>query len=329
MARWITFSSIVISLSLVLSVIPTFHQAHASSFLTKTSTDGRTYKLYIPSGYTPETPLPLVVMLHGCAQNPDNFAAGTEMNQYAEQYHFLVAYPDQPYSANLSKCWNWFDPLHQSRGSGEPASIARVVNHIKESYSVDSDRVYVGGLSAGGAMSVIMGAAYPDMFAAVGVSSGLEYKAATSSLTAWTVMMNGGPDPVQQGNRAYQAMGSYARVVPVIAFHGTSDYTVYPVNGHQVISQWAQTNDRVSDGSDNNNIDDHADQVENGQVTGGRSYTRSVYKDQAGNIVMEKIIVNGMGHAWSGGTYTGTYTDPTGPEASKMMWNFFQNHPKN
>lgn len=320
--------SVIFSLILLLAYLPP-GKAEAGSFITKTYTDGRTYKVYIPSGYQSGTPVPLVVMLHGCTQDPDQFATGTEMNSYAEQNNFIVVYPDQPSSSHQNKCWHWFDPAHQSRGSGEPAVIAGIVNQVKSNYSIDSNRVYVAGLSAGAAMSVIMGATYPDVFAAIGVGSGLEYKAATTEASAWTAMMQGGPDPVQQGNAAYNAMGSYKRVVPVIVFHGTSDYTVYPVNGHQVISQWAQTNDRASDGSDNNNIDDTADQTVNGQVPNGRSYTDYIYKDSSnGAVVMEKYMVNGMGHAWSGGNSAGSYTDPQGPKASQIMWQFFLNHPK-
>ncbi|MBA4543283.1 MULTISPECIES: PHB depolymerase family esterase [Thermoactinomyces] len=320
-------------LLLVLTVLmggPTFAKTafSAGQFIRDTAPDGRVYKLYIPSGYDGTTPLPLVVMLHGCTQSPDDFAAGTEMNAYAEQNRFFVVYPEQPVSANLSKCWNWFDSSNQSRGRGEPASIVGVVNKIKSNYPVDSRRVYVAGLSAGGAMSVILGAAYPDVFAAIGVGSGLEYKAATSVLYSGTAMLYGGPDPVQQGNLAYQAMGGYARVVPTIVFHGTADYTVNPVNGNQIISQWAQTNDRASDGMDNNNIDDQADVTSYRSVPNGRTYTDSLYKDQNGTVVMEKIMVNGMGHAWSGGSAAGTYTDPTGPKASSIIWNFFDSHPK-
>jgi len=300
----------------------------AGSFTSATAPDGRVYKIYVPSGYQAGTAVPLVLMLPGCTQDPDQFATGTEMNTYAEQYNFIVAYPDQPTTANPNKCWNWFEPAHQARGSGEPKSLVGVVNHIKSRYSIDSNRVYVAGLSSGGAMAVILGATYPDVFAAIGVGSGLEYKAATSMVEAFIAMSNGGPDPVAQGNAAYNAMGSYKRVVPVIVFHGTADYTVATVNGHQVLSQWAQTNDRASDGSDNNNIDDVADETINGQVPGGRSYTRYVYKDSTtGQIVMEKYIVNSMGHAWSGGSSQGSYTDPSGPKASLLMWEFFMNHP--
>lgn len=167
-------------------------------------------------------------MLHGCTQSPDDFAAGTEMNAYAERNRFFVVYPEQPVSANLSKCWNWFDSSNQSRGRGEPASIVGVVNKIKSNYPVDSRRVYVAGLSAGGAMSVILGAAYPDVFAAIGVGSGLEYKAATSVLYSGTAMLYGGPDPVQQGNLAYQAMGDMRASCQPLFFTGQPTTRLIP-----------------------------------------------------------------------------------------------------
>ncbi|MGG3269235.1 PHB depolymerase family esterase [Priestia aryabhattai] len=300
----------------------------AGSFTSKTY-NGRTYKLYVPSSYQGGAALPLVVMLHGCTQDPDQFAAGTQMNALAETEKFFVLYPEQPSSANSNKCWNWFDTAHQSRGSGEPALIAGMVNQIKSSYSIDADQVFVGGLSAGAAMSVIMGATYPDIFAAISVGAGLEYKAATSVTGAYTAMSSGGPNPIQQGDLAYSAMGEHKRVVPVILFHGTADYTVAPINAHQILSQWAQTNDRASDGLDNNNIDDTADQTLPGTLSGGRSYTQYIYKDTAGKTVMEKYMIEGMGHAWSGGSTSGSYTDPKGPNATKLSWNFFKNHPKN
>lgn len=318
---------LLFALLIIWAVVPAF-QAQAGTFISKTY-GGRTYKVYLPTGYTQGSAVPMVVMLHGCTQNPDQFAAGTEMNLYADQYRFIVVYPDQPSSAHSNKCWRWFDPAHQSRGSGEPALIVGIVNQVKTDYTIDSNRVYVAGLSAGGAMTAIMGATYPDVFAAIGVGSGLEYKAATSESAAWTAMSSGGPDPVTQGNAAYNAMGSYARTVPTIVFHGTSDYTVQVVNGNQVLSQWAQTNDRASDGSDNNNIDDTADQTINGQVSGGRAYTQYIYKNTAGAVIMEKYLVTSMGHAWSGGSTAGSYTDPQGPKASLLMWQFFAAHPRN
>lgn len=288
------------------------------------SAGSRGYKLYVPTGYRSGTAAPLVVMLHGCTQDPEQFANGTEMNNLAETAGFLVVYPDQPSSINQNKCWQWFETAHQARGSGEPSLIAGIAGKIKGSYTIDPERVYVAGLSAGAAMSVIMGATYPDVFRAVGSASGLEYKAATSSTGAWTAMgAAGGPDPNTQGRLAYQAMGSYKRTVRTIVFHGSSDYTVYPINGHQTAEQWQQTNDYVDDGADNNSVDAVADQTVSGQVAGGRSYTRYVYNDAAGQPLTEKWIVTGMGHAWSGGSTAGSYTDPQGPKATQEMWRFF------
>ncbi|WP_302104543.1 extracellular catalytic domain type 1 short-chain-length polyhydroxyalkanoate depolymerase [Polycladomyces zharkentensis] len=326
--RWWCIAVVTLSVWVLgtMMMAPSTHAA--GQFLRYTADDGRIYKLYVPSGYTGSAPFPLVVMLHGCTQDPDGFAAGTEMNSYAEQYHFLVAYPEQPASANSNKCWNWFDSRHQFRGTGEPASIAGIVNKVKRDYAVDDRRIYVAGLSAGAAMSVILGAAYPDVFAAIGVHSGLEYQAATDTNAAWMAMLYGGPDPVQQGTKAYQAMGGLARVVPTIVVHGTADYTVYSINGHQVLSQWAQTNDWAMDGLDNNDVDDQAELIEYKSVPGGKAYTEYSYRYRTGNVVMKKVMVNGMGHAWSGGSYAGTYTDPQGPEASLMIWQFFASHPK-
>lgn len=298
----------------------------AGSVISKTAPDGRAYKLYVPSGYNGQ-PMPLVVMLHGCTQTVDTFMAGTEMNQYAEKYGFLVAYPDQPYSANFMKCWRWFDVNHQHRGKGEPASIVGVVNHVKSEYAVDSKKVYVTGLSAGGAMSVVMGVTYPDVFTAIGVHSGLEYKAGTDMISGNLAMWNGGPDPNSQGVKAFQEM-IQKRVVPVMVFHGTADYTVRPINADQIILQWAQTNDLADDGIDNDSIDAIADETVDGYAPSGRSYTQYKYHDANGTVIMEKVMVNGMGHAWSGGSYAGTYTDPTGPKASEMFWNFFNRFSK-
>lgn len=302
-------------------------KAQAGSTIAKTS-NGRLYEVFVPTGYSAGTPVPLLVMMHGCTQNPADFAAGTEMNVYAEQHTFIVVYPDQPSSANANKCWNWFEPAHQSRGAGEPAIIAGIVDEVKAAYTVNNSRVYVAGMSAGAAMSVILGATYPDVFAAIGESAGLEYKAATDLPSALIAQTQGGPDPTTQGNIAYAAMGVYRRVVPTIIFHGTLDVTVAPINAQQVTTQWAQTNDLASDGLDNNNIDDVPEATVPGSVPGGRTYTQYTYNDSAnGAPVIEKYIVNEMRHAWSGGSSAGSYTDPQGPKASLLMWQFFAAHP--
>ncbi|GAA0497286.1 extracellular catalytic domain type 1 short-chain-length polyhydroxyalkanoate depolymerase [Deinococcus depolymerans] len=278
----------------------------------------RAYTLYTPAAGAGAA-RPLVVMLHGCTQSPTDFAAGTRMNDLADTQGFLVVYPEQPVSANQNRCWNWFEPAHQARGQGEPAAIRAVVDAVKGQGNVDGARVYVAGLSAGAAMSVILGATYPDVFSGVGVASGLEFRAATTSTAAFTAMSSGGPNPDAQGTAAYTAMGAFKRTVRTIVFHGSSDSTVSPVNGDQVAAQWVQTNDLADDGQDNGSRSAAQVTTRSGTVSGGRAYS---VKSFAGGVV-EQWSVTGMGHAWSGGSTAGSYTDPRGPDASAELWRFF------
>jgi len=283
----------------------------------------RAYSLYVPSG-TRGQRLPLVVMLYGCTQTAADFAAGTKMNALAERDGFLVLYPEQDPAANAGRCWNWFEPAHQARDAGEPSIIAGMTRSVIAAYRADAARVCVAGLSAGAAMTVVLGATYPDLYAAIGVSAGLEYRAASNTAEALVAQETGGPDPNQQGRLAYAAAGGAARVVPTIVFHGKNDATVAVVNGHQVIAQWAQTDDLADDGRDNASVDDQPEQSLPGQVPGGYAYTRFVYADRRGDPLLEKWIVETMTHKWSGGSTAGSYTDPAGPDASEEMWRFFR-----
>ena len=258
----------------------------------------RRYKLFVPSGYC-GVPLPLVVMLHGCTQSPDDFAAGTRMNELAEEQTFLVAYPAQSPSANSSKCWNWFNGEDQLRDAGEPSLIAGITRQIMSNFAINPTRVYIAGLSAGGAAAAIMGSVYPDLYAAIGVHSGLACGAAKDLPSAFSAMRQGGSPP-----RATRPL------LPTIVFHGDRDNTVSPLNGDQVIAQskggmkLQQTRSR-------------------GRSPGGISYTRTVYADGSGSPVLEHWILHGAGHAWSGGSPAGSYTDPRGPDASREMLRFF------
>ncbi|WP_370266223.1 extracellular catalytic domain type 1 short-chain-length polyhydroxyalkanoate depolymerase [Hyphomonas atlantica] len=259
----------------------------------------RDYKLYVPASL-PTGPVPLVVMLHGCTQSPDDFAAGTRMNELAEEQGFLVAYPAQSKAANVKKCWNWFSAADQMREQGEPSLIAGITREIMAEHAVDPGRVYVAGLSAGGAAAAIMGAVYPELYAAVGVHSGLPRGAARDMASAFAAM--------QGANVATVPVSG--QVVPTIVFHGDGDKTVHPANAESVITQ-ASAGNRFTVKS------------EDGRAAGDVAWQRTVHTDAGGRAVLENWTIRGAGHAWSGGSQAGTYTDPNGPDASREMLRFF------
>ena len=262
----------------------------------------RAYKLYVPSGYNKQ-PLPLVVMLHGCTQSADDFAAGTRMNDLAEEGTFLVAYPAQAQSANASKCWNWFSLADQQRDQGEPSLLAGITRQIMRDFRVQPGRVYIAGLSAGGAAAAIMGATYPDLYAAIGVHSGLACGAASDIPSAFAAMRQGRSDLARARGRA-------GRAVPTIVFHGDRDTTVNPVNGDQVIAQSKAAAELRTT-------------VTTGEASGGIRYTCTVQTDENGHSILEQWVLHGAGHAWSGGSAAGSYTEPRGPDASREMMRFF------
>jgi poly(hydroxyalkanoate) depolymerase family esterase len=265
----------------------------------------RAYRLFIPSRYQGQ-PLPLIVMLHGCTQSPDDFAAGTRMNFIAEEQTCFVVYPAQPSAANRAKCWNWFRTADQQRGRGEPSLIAGITRQVMRDYSVDPNRVYVGGLSAGAAAAAIMGASYRDLYAAIGVHSGLACGAAIDLPSAFVAMRQGGrsDDSVILGD---------GPPVPTIVFHGDRDITVHPNNGDHVLEQFMRTTSTQK-------------KVHRGRVPGGHAYTRTIHTDASGREIFEHWNIHGAGHAWSGGSPAGSYTDPRGPDATREMLRFFLEH---
>ncbi|MWJ29311.1 PHB depolymerase family esterase [Halomonas sp. ZH2S] len=274
----------------------------------------RRYKLYIPSGYTGQ-PLPLVVMLHGCTQDPDDFAKGTNMNRLAEEQLCCVLYPAQPASANANKCWNWFKTSDQQRDGGEPAIIAGMTRQILEEHHLDPRRVYVAGLSAGGAMATTLAMTHPDLYAAVGVHSGLPHGVAQDLPSALGVMQ-GGTGPLANANPT--TTSPWSSPVPAVVFHGDRDTTVHPSNAERVAGQYG-----VKAANQRDNV-----KVQAGRIPNGHAYTRTIHHDAKGKPRLEQWQIHGAGHAWSGGSLQGSYTDPKGPDATGEMLRFFYAHAK-
>lgn len=287
----------------------------------------RTYKVYVPSSYNGDA-MPLIVELHGCSGNADEEARWSRFNDMAEIYGLLVAYPEQTAdNSGGATCWTWYLEGHQERGAGEASIIAGITMEVMSRWSVDADRVYVGGISAGGAMANVMTAAYPDLYAAAMIYAGCQYKGGPSCLGAQGTLTD-----EQAGDAMNEAMGERARVVPVIAIVGEFDQEAPAENTEQVVQQHLANDDLVDDGENNDSVATVPAETETGQVPGGHSYSIDRYRDDRGCVLAERWFINGMAHAWSQGQSTGSardelFTDPNGPDVSTATVEFFLSRP--
>ncbi len=279
------------------------------------------YRLYVPPGAVQGTPMPLVLMLHGCTQNPDDFATGTDMNEAAAGANALVLYPAQLRNANPNACWNWFTPENQQRDSGELALLVAMVQDVRSRHSVDPGRIYVAGLSAGGAMASLLAREYPELFAAVGVHSGLQAGAAHSMMGALSAMKSGAKGVVHPANTATHP----SDVPALIVFHGDADSTVSPRNGEQLVEAALH---QLGDAAVRS-------ETQQGAAPSGQTYTRTLFhapgakkRGESTDVRVEQWTLHGAGHAWSGGAASGSHTNPGGVSATQEMLRFFLEHPK-
>jgi poly(hydroxyalkanoate) depolymerase family esterase len=281
---------------------------------------GRSYDVYLPAGLRRRSRVPMVMLLHGCKQTPAEFVEATRFTTVADRNGFVLVLPRQDARHHSQRCWRWYESAHQHRGSGEPAALAAVARQVaaeENRWRIDPLRVYVAGLSAGGGMALVLAAEYPDMFAAVGVHSGPAYRSAIHGGQALSAM--GGRTLVPLPGRSDPAMA------PLIVIQGGDDDVVRPTNGDRVADQWLTFRSSASGGEkDPGRIG--RSRTDHGRSADGREYTRVRWYTAKRVRVLEYWLIEGLGHAWSGGRAGGSFSDPAGPRAATLMWTFFRTH---
>lgn len=292
-----------------------------------TAHGSRDYVLHVPAGHDGRQPMPLLVALHGCLQTPQQLIGLARLTKLADAERVLVLAPQQSATANPARCWNWFNPADQVRDSGEPAIIKAMVDEVRAKHAVDGERIYTVGLSAGGLMSGILLACYPDVFEAGVIASAGMYKAGVNLSEGMAVLKSGSPhDPNARGKEAWECGGApVGHPLPVLVIDGDADQVVAAVNARQTVEQVAQLNDYADDGKDNDSVSAPPADGSRERSPGGLEYTcrDATAGDRA---VVRHCTVHGLGHAWSGGDPAFPYAEPKGPDATALAWAFLA-HP--
>lgn len=276
----------------------------------------RDYFLYIPVTIGRRDRVPLLVMLHGCSQDARIFAQGSRMNALADEHRFLVLYPQQSPHANALRCWNWFEK-RIGHGVGEAAAIAALVRDVARRYPIDRSRIYVAGISAGGAMTAILAVCYGALFAACAIVAGVMYRAADSALAGTRAMRNGAAlSPESTAEEAASRPSRKVRFVPALVIHGTHDPVVHPRNAEQIVRQFRRFAELG--GTPPAPL---ADTAEQRISTEGRSYRQRDYT-RSNQLLLRSILIEGLGHAWSGGDERHRFNDSAQPDTSRLIWEF-------
>jgi poly(hydroxyalkanoate) depolymerase family esterase len=280
------------------------------------------YLVYTPAAYDGAEEIPMLLMLHGCTQTPQTIETASGMTQIADANNFVLVYPQQNANASPHRCWNWYHPQNQTRETGEPSLLMGIVNQVQENYAVDAGRIYVTGLSSGGAMTSILASCFPDVFAAAAVHSGMAYKSANSVIQAIIAPFRGNQTPPNlAGEAAYACSGTQGQTIPTLIMHGTVDSVVFPINADHTLIEMAQLNDLQDDGQDNDSVRPEPTNVQRQQVEGGHAYTVEDYVYD-GELLLQTYRVENMGHTWAGGTGIFPQSDPKAPNASQIFWDF-------
>ncbi len=272
----------------------------------------RRYKLYVPPRVNAGKRR-MIVMLHGCTQDPDDFARGTRMNEIARRKGFVVLYPEQPVSANPLKSWNWFASANQQRDKGEPAILVALVDRVIDEQRIDSSSVYLAGISAGGAMAAILGATYPERFSAIALHSGIAYALVTDMSQALAAMRTPSGDAATLGARVTEAMGQRKKLIPVMIVQGTADPSVNEKNASLLTAQWLAANSHT--GATARAVRVKSD--------GSYPVSRTTYRTIKRRTLVDLWMIEGLAHAWSGGSKQGTYTDEKGHDITSEIVRFF------
>jgi poly(hydroxyalkanoate) depolymerase family esterase len=294
-----------------------FQDSRASAVRSLGTAGELAYRLYLPTGSSRRDSLPLVVMLHGCTQDSLSFAEGTRMNMLAEEYRCAVLYPEQSRHSNPLRCWNWFESQSLA-GQGEAALIAHLIHQVTQRRPIDPRRVYVVGMSAGGAMACLLAVRYGRLFAACAIHSGVMYGAASSPAQALALMRDGpSPSSIERARKLASDASEFAATVPTLVMHGDRDMTVNPVNADQIIAQLKARVAELADPSAGPLLSRDERRIE----SGGHAY-RQQDSTRQGELVLRKIVVEGLGHAWSGGNMDYAFNDSNGPDASRFILDF-------
>ena len=301
------------------------HSAFERTFSLVQLTSGRRpYLLYLPRNYSAAKALPMIVMMHGCKQDAHIFAAATRMNGLADRDEFIVLYPEQRRLANIHRCWNWFSRSAQD-GAGEAAILCDMIRSLANEYHADPARIYIAGLSAGAAMATNLAISHPDLFAGCAIHSGLMFRAATSTSGALNAMRYGSRlDPQEIAKSAFATIRGKSDAIPALVIHGDQDRVVHPANADQAVAMFGALNESLA-----TEVDGQAESLQRrpgaNRSAGGYGYeTVNYYRGE--RLLISKVMISGMGHAWSGGDSDYPYNDEAGPSASELICDFFAEH---